>query len=72
MKHSGYIGVERNKYGEEKQRYIWYSKNKNLIKVECLYIEWMNEFFIYKKHIHAIAIKHIYTHITQWQKAENN
>jgi hypothetical protein len=24
--------------------------------------EWMNEFFICKKHIHAIAIKQIYTH----------
>ena len=34
--------------------------------------EWMNEFFICKKHIHAIAIKQIYTHVTQWQKAENN
>ena len=34
--------------------------------------EWMNEFFICKKHIHAIATKQIYTHVTQWQKAENN
>ena len=34
--------------------------------------EWMNEFFICKKHIHAIAIKQIYTHVTQWQTAENN
>ena len=34
--------------------------------------EWMNEFFICKKHMHAIAIKQIYTHVTQWQKAENN
>jgi hypothetical protein len=25
----------------------------------------MNEFFICKKHIHAIAIKQIYTHVTQ-------
>ena len=39
MKHSGYIGVERNKYGEEKQRYIWYSKYKKIINVECLYID---------------------------------
>ena len=47
MKHSGYIGVDRNKYGEGKQRYIWYSKYKNLINVECLYIEWMNEWILY-------------------------
>jgi hypothetical protein len=36
------------------------------------WFEWMNEFFICKKHIHAIAIKQIYTHVTQWQTAENN
>lgn len=34
--------------------------------------EFLNEFFISKKHIHAIAITQIYTHVTQWQTAENN